>query len=199
MEESLLMGSNTSADQPRRPDGEASQQVAATAAGVFSRRQVLRGEERQLGVLRRWLASLLPQCPARDDVISVATELASNALRHTASGRGGWFAVEIAWYRSIVRVAVADGGGPADPHVIDDPAAEHGRGLLLVRGLSVRTGVTGDQHGRVVWAEIAWDGPSAATGVISPDPYEAAIRDGQTTLYPCFGRASAWFGRPTLA
>lgn len=37
------------------------------------------------------LASVLPECPARDDVISVATELASNAILHTASGNRGWF------------------------------------------------------------------------------------------------------------
>jgi serine/threonine-protein kinase RsbW len=167
------MESNTSADHSRRPGGEASRRAAATSAGAANvprRRQVFRGEERQLGVLRRWLASLLPPGPARDDVISVATELASNALRHTASGRDGWFAVEVTWYQSIIRVAVADGGGPAEPHVINDPAAEHGRGLLLVRGLSVRTGVTGDQHGRVVWAEITWHGPNAATRETSRNP-----------------------------
>jgi len=132
-------------------------------------------------------------------VISVATELASNALRHTASGRGGWFAVEITWYRSVVRVAVADGGGPAGPRVIDDAAAEHGRGLLLVRGLSVRTGVTGDQRGRLVWAEIAWDDPNAATRDSSRDPYEAVIRDGQTALGRRFAGVPTWFGRSTLA
>ena len=192
------MESNTSADHPRRPGGEASRQAAATSVGaadVPRRRQVFRGEERQLGVLRRWLASLLPPGPARDDVISVATELASNALRHTASGRDGWFAVEITWYQSIIRVAVADGGGPAEPHVIDDPAAEHGRGLLLVRGLSVRTGVTGDQHGRVVWAEIAWHGPNAATHEALRNP-SGALATGPDHL-PRYGAAPC--GQPATA
>jgi serine/threonine-protein kinase RsbW len=63
--------------------------------------------------MRRWLASLLPECPAREDVVCVATELGTNAVRHTASGRGAWFAVEVTWHRSVVRVAVADGGAPA--------------------------------------------------------------------------------------
>ena len=53
-----------------------------------------------------------------------------------------------------MRVAVADSGGPGEPRVIEDPTAEHGRGLLLVHGLSVRTGVAGDQRGRLVWADI---------------------------------------------
>jgi hypothetical protein len=37
-------------------------------------RDVFRGEERELAVVRRWLTSLLPECPARDDVIAVATD-----------------------------------------------------------------------------------------------------------------------------
>jgi hypothetical protein len=196
------MGSNTGTGQPHRSDGEADRRAglpAVAAANGLRWRQVFQGEERQLGALRRWLASLLPECPARNDVISVATELGSNALRHTESGRGGLFAVEVTWYESIVRVAVADGGSPAEPHVIKDPAAEHGRGLLLVRGLSVRTGIAGDHRGRLVWADIAWGGPNAPGRAPSPDPYETAIRDDQAALARCFADVPAWFGRSTLA
>jgi serine/threonine-protein kinase RsbW len=89
-------------------------------------------------------------------VACVATELATNAVVHTASGRGGWFAVEITWHRAVVRVAVADCGAPGGPRMIDDPAGEHGRGLLVVRSLSVRTGVCGDHRGRLVWADVPW-------------------------------------------
>src|SRR5215470_4804746 len=45
------------------------------------------GEERQISGLRRWLAGLLPECPSRDDVVTVAVELATNTLKFTASGR----------------------------------------------------------------------------------------------------------------
>lgn len=131
-------------------------------------RRVFPGEERQLGVLRRWLASLLPAGPARDDVILVATELASNAICHTASGQGGCFTVEITWWQSVVRVGVADCGGPAQPQVIDDPPGERGRGLLVVSCLSSRTGECGDQRGRLVWADVRWDGPGPASGAAVP-------------------------------
>jgi serine/threonine-protein kinase RsbW len=120
------------------------------------------GEESQLSVLRRWLASLLPPCPARDDVVSVANELGSNAIVHTLSGRGGRFAVEVGWYGPLVRVAVTDGGAPAGPRIIDDPADEHGRGLLVVRELSARTGECGDERGRLVWADVPWGDAGAA-------------------------------------
>ncbi len=170
----------------------------APSAPELRWRQVYRGEERQLGALRRWLKLLLPECPARDDVISVVTELGTNAVRHTASGRGGWFAVEITWYGSVVRAAVADGGAPQGPRMIDDPLAEHGRGLVLVRELSVRTGVSGDHRGRLVWAEIPWGDRDGTESAAPPDPYEAAIRDGQADLADRFAGVPIWFGRSTL-
>jgi len=95
--------------------------------------RVFPGEEHALAAVRRWLTSLLPDGPATDDVLSVATELGSNAVRPTASGRGGWFSVEITWLESALRVAVADCGGAAEPQVLEAPDGERGRGLLLVR------------------------------------------------------------------
>jgi serine/threonine-protein kinase RsbW len=135
---------------------------STTGGGTLRWRQEFSGEERSLRGLRHWLASLLPASPARDDVISIANELGSNAIRHTASGRGGKFAVEITWSRVIVRITVADGGAASGPHLIDDPAAEHGRGLHLVHGLASRTGVIGNRQGRLVWAEIPWTNPGLA-------------------------------------
>ena len=102
-------------EQGTAPLGE----PAAPGSGLRWRR-VFPGEGSQLGVLRRWLASLLPECPERDDVTCVATELGTNAVRHTASGRGGWFAAEITWHRVVVRVAVADCGAPSGPQGHED-------------------------------------------------------------------------------
>lgn len=108
-------------------------------------------------MLRRWLHTLLPDCTTRDDVICVATELGTNAVLHTATGQGGWFAVEVTWYGPVVRVAVADCGGAGEPQIIRDPRGEHGRGLALVHELAVRSGFLGDHHGRLVWADVPWD------------------------------------------
>jgi hypothetical protein len=171
MEEEMNAASGTP-EQGARPSGGSSALVPGTRW-----RRVFPGEERRLSLLRRWLESLLPDCPARDDVACVATELGTNAVRHTAS-HGGWFALEITWCESAVRVAVADGGAPGAPRVIDDPAAEQGRGLLVVEGLSVRSGVLGDHRGRIVWADIPWGDAGAATPGSSQDTCEAVIRDG---------------------
>jgi len=90
----------TAADQEPafRSLGQCDPIPAALAAGMAacSRwRRVFHGVDSQLEQLRRWLESLLPASPARDDLVLVATELGTNAVRHTASGRGGQFAVEI--------------------------------------------------------------------------------------------------------
>jgi hypothetical protein len=138
------------------------------------------GEERQISGLRRWLAGLLPECPSRDDVVTVAVELATNTLKFTASGRGGSFAVEITRYGATVRVGVMDDGAPDGPHLIEDPLNEHGRGLMMVRALSARVGVCGDHRGRLVWADVAWTAGEAVPPQPVPATYEAAVRDGQT-------------------
>lgn len=162
--------------------------------------RVFPGHQRELSHLRRRLSSLLPECPARDDVLSVATELGSNALEHTASGQyGGWFAVEVTWQRSTVQVAVADCGGPAEPKVISDPEGERGRGLLLVQGLSLRIGWTGDVRGRLVWAEIAWTDQGLAVPGSSEDPHLPSGREGEEALARRCAGVPAWFGRSTLA
>ena len=120
-------------------------------------RRAFAGRESDLPVMRQWLKSVLPSSAALDDVLSIATELGANAIKHTASGYGGGFAVELFCTSSCIRVAVTDAGSPGEPRVVDDLGAEHGRGLLLVRGLAERMGASGDERGRQVWAEIAWD------------------------------------------
>jgi hypothetical protein len=144
-------------------------------------RRAFLGQERQLGELRRWLTGLLPDRPARDDVVLVAVELATNAVKFTGSGHGGWFIVEIAWYRGAVRVAVADEGAPTGPRLIDDPLGEQGRGLQMVRALSVNAGVTGDERGRLVWADVPWSGERAHVPRSPAAGLETALHHDQLT------------------
>ncbi len=120
--------------------------------------RIFPGEPRQLGLMRLWLTSLLVGTSVRDDVVSVATELSANAIRHIASGDGGCFAVEITSRPLVLRVAVADGGAIKAPTLLAaGPGDETGRGLKLVRGLTARVGVCGDHLGRLVWADVPLD------------------------------------------
>jgi anti-sigma regulatory factor (Ser/Thr protein kinase) len=119
-------------------------------------RRAFPGERQQLSLMRRWLASLLPDCPARDDITLITTELAANAIVHTASGWGGSFVVTMGLGGNVVRVCVADDGADDGPRFLADAEDEHGRGLLVVTGLSTRVGVSGDHRGRMVWADVPW-------------------------------------------
>lgn len=170
---------------------------AATALPGLRWRNVLRGDGAQIRELRRWIAVLLPECEARDNVIAVAVELATNAIQHTASGRGGALVIEITWSSAAVTIAVADGGAPQPPRLIEDLLADHGRGLRLVRGLSARMGVSGDHRGRLVWADVPWAGTGATAPASLPPGYEAAIRDGHTELDRRHRGTLTWFGRAT--
>ena len=105
--------------------------------------------------MRRWLAALLPDGLERDDLTSVAVELATNAIQHTASGQDGWFTVELACHGRVAWIAVTDEGGPGAPRPSDDPMSDCGRELIIVQALAQSCGVRGDSRGRTVWAEVA--------------------------------------------
>jgi hypothetical protein len=193
---------------------------------VLRWRRVFPGQEEELRRVRYWLAELLPSGPAREDVVTVAIELAADAVRHTASGHDGFFAVELIWQMCpvTVRVAVADGGARTAPHLSpgtdplgpgplglespgigpltadqlrSDQLSEHGRGLRVVRALAERTGACGDHRGRLVWAEIQWRAEGAAEPEF-PDGYESSLRDIQAVMMARYPEADIWFGRTTM-
>jgi anti-sigma regulatory factor (Ser/Thr protein kinase) len=135
---------------------------------AFRWRRSFPGQSAELRYVRRWLTGVLPAGPAREDVLSVAVELATNAIRHTASGLGGEFTVEVSWraYPGTVRISVADEGAPHGPRWPDGPcpAGESGMGLYLVCALASRTGECGDAYARKVWAEVPGNaGPARRT------------------------------------
>lgn len=187
----------------RAPDAGGSVPGTGFPAPGQSWRRVFPGDERQLRELRRWLADLLPDAPERDDVVSVASELSANAIKHTASGHGGAFAVEVVWQRQpgTVWLAVADGGAPQEPREVDDPMGEHGRGLMLVHGLSARTGTAGDQHSRVVWAEIPWvaaqESPAAPAQGAGGAGARIDIDTALAGLTSRFAGIPIWYGQST--
>ena len=184
-------------------------------------RRVFPGQEEEIRNTRYWLAGLLPDYPSRADVLTVASELAANAVRHSASGRGGYFAVEISWLArpATIRIAVADGGGPASPAGLAalrapgtgpfagslpgaslpavESLTESGRGLRLVRALALRAGLCGDERGRLVWADVRWDTDDQPEPGF-PDGYRAALRDVQAVLAARYPEAAIWFGQATM-
>jgi anti-sigma regulatory factor (Ser/Thr protein kinase) len=199
-------GTSGKASLPDAPGERVRRRSAFDPSGVLRWRHLFPGAEVQLRELRRWLIALLPDCPPRDDALTVAVELAANAIKHSASGQaGGYFATEVTWYGPVVRIAVADGGGPNEPRLLDQPYRdesdefdEHGHGLKMVEKLSARTGVIGDAGGRVVWAEVPWPDESASLSAALDYAHQETIATAERTLRGRFGEFLCWFGRETL-
>jgi anti-sigma regulatory factor (Ser/Thr protein kinase) len=95
---------------------------------------VVPGTPRAVGAVRRCFRDLLgPYHPALDDVQLCLSEIMTNALRHTTSGRGGHIRVEAAISTQEIRVEITDDGGAETEPGIVPPRGESGRGLTLVR------------------------------------------------------------------
>jgi anti-sigma regulatory factor (Ser/Thr protein kinase) len=122
---------------------------------------VFPGEPWQVVRVRQFVARVLTGCPARETLLTCVSELAANAIEHTASGAGGVFTVEVIRPRAgVALVAVTDDGCGGNPVIRRaDDLAEGGRGLALVAALSSRWGYRATGRGRTVWAEATWPIP----------------------------------------
>ncbi len=120
------------------------------------------------GRLRAWVSALLDDWllpHLKEDLALIATELASNAVRHGDSPAHATLSIgEYGCEDTRVRLEVTDGGPGFDPQdaisTWDDSgttASCHGRGLLLVAALSKRWGSLRLNPGQRVWAELATD------------------------------------------
>jgi len=113
---------------------------------------------RSVAEVRSYLSGLLADGPADvSAVVLLASELATNSLRHTTAGEDGTIALAVLAVGDVIRVEVADGGAPTTPclRVQDDEFADGGRGLHLVDLLASRWGFTRDRDGTTTWFEIA--------------------------------------------
>jgi serine/threonine-protein kinase RsbW len=121
------------------------------------------GEAEAVGLAREFVAGVLGrEWPGLDDALLLVSEIASNAVRHTASGEGGgWFDVLVSLAGQTARVEIADRGSSSEPHISGDDGGglgadvlTGGRGLRIVDALADGWGHRGDELGRVVWFEI---------------------------------------------
>ncbi len=117
------------------------------------------GRVDQIRRMRRELTALLEDCPAADEIVLCASELAANAVWHSRSRRpGGTFTLQVEVSRGdYVRIAIDDDGGP---WAEADCGLDRGRGLVIVAALTADWGVAAGPAGRSVWAWFDWPASS---------------------------------------
>lgn len=134
------------------------------------------GSAEHLAEVRQFTAAVLGDRPGVDLVVLAASELAGNAILHSASGGpGGQFVVHIAAFADRWQVRVDDAGGPETPRIVTEscdpaaaPAAEAGPTARDLRAFLDHAGTGG--------AEGA--GPGAVDGgvtALGPDPDPADL------------------------
>ena len=122
----------------------------------------LPGHADQVALARTLVAAALASCPAASDAILLTSELATNAVTHSATSRGGLFAVSISHAPGRVRVTVTDDGSATRPAVavaVGDRLAAWAGGLLLVDCLARHWGFVTDP-GEAPRSGSSWTAPS---------------------------------------
>jgi hypothetical protein len=111
------------------------------------------GRRDQVRLMRGILAIFFDGCPTADDAVLLASELAANAVTHSASGRPGGTLTFRAETRpgAYVRAEVEDEGSTWDG---DLSAAQPPHGLFLIRALSADCGARRGEHGWITWFTI---------------------------------------------
>lgn len=119
--------------------------------------RIFGGYPQEIRSVRDFVRAAVHGCPVADEVILLASELATNAVLHTASGAGGTFSVCVHVRDSWVRGEVHDLGSDAAPSVRQPGSPEEsGAGLRIVDMLADRWGFDGGPRGRMVWFEMDW-------------------------------------------
>jgi serine/threonine-protein kinase RsbW len=116
--------------------------------------RVFAGRPDQISAVRAFARQALGGGPATDDAVLICSELATNAVRHSRSGRpGGQFTVRIDTQgEDHTWIEVHDQGGPWT--VRDDSPG--GRGLAIVARLASPWDIRGDDAQRVICAQLNW-------------------------------------------
>lgn len=122
----------------------------------------------EVSAARRFVRDVLGEHPGRTDAVLLTSEIGTNAVEHSRSGRpGGSFLVNVRWTVEWVRVAVTDEGAAGAPCLQrGGTAREGGRGVALLDELAVRWGFSRrSTRGTEVWFVVASRYESAAPNI----------------------------------
>jgi serine/threonine-protein kinase RsbW len=154
------------------------------------KRRAFPGRADQIANARDFTRRVVGSCPVLDEAMLLVSELAANALEHTATGRGGHFDVTIYRDQTLLIIAVRDEGSDKAPATRPlDARAEDGRGLALIELIADRWGYWGNERGRTIWFELRGKSLLANASIAVPLTmrFSATIRN----FHPQPG--NAWF------
>lgn len=117
------------------------------------------GVPTMVSTARRLARAALSASPRADDFELIISELVTNAIRHTPSGRAGAsVTLRVIATAGWARVEVRDLGDDASwsGRTERPQEAECGRGLIIVNALADRAGREAVAGGQLVWAELRW-------------------------------------------
>ncbi len=135
----------------------------------------LPGQASSVGEARRWARGLLAgwlSNDAVDDAVVLLSELVTNAVVHSDSGRkpNGLVTVFVAAGVGVAHVEVIDDGSTASVPTVQEASegSGGGRGLWMVSAMATTWGVHhDDEAGNAVWFEIGEGRPVDAVPVFS--------------------------------
>jgi|SRR5450755_1354310 anti-sigma regulatory factor (Ser/Thr protein kinase) len=143
----------------------------------------VRGRPEQVSRARKFVAALAgpegpggPEGPVAETAALLTSELVTNAVLHTSSGReGGTVTVVVIDVPAGLLVEVIDNGSlDGGPEVSGDRYAAEGHGLFLVEQLAARWGFLQDATGTTVWFQLgAEDDPAEVDPARDEEPGRA--------------------------
>lgn len=111
-------------------------------------------EPQSAQAVRRFVAQALSRSDRADDIVLVASELATNVIRHAHTA----FTVQVKSDDDLIRLEVADGSSII-PAV--EELNESKLGLRILRSMAEQWGVERTPTGKTVWAEFTYSSSPA--------------------------------------
>ncbi|MGF1429481.1 ATP-binding protein [Kitasatospora sp. LaBMicrA B282] len=124
---------------------------------MTTHRRTFAGHPRELSTVRGWIRKLLNDHPRADEAQLIVSELSTNAVQHTESGRQArTFEVALVLAAWGITITVTDAGTSASSPRVQHSGVDsiRGRGLDIVAALADRFTIAGDRRGRAITTEL---------------------------------------------
>jgi Histidine kinase-like ATPase domain len=143
---------STAADHASNGAASTASAHPAAAASSPAWHATLPGLSASVPAVRSLVRAALPGCPRADDLALAVTELAANAVTHSAARHTGTYTLTIRTAPRWARIEITDPGPALQP----SPPG-NGWGQPIIAAVTDRHGTCqGPGPARTTWAEVTW-------------------------------------------